>query len=92
MLLAYYIANSNKTPHKVTSTDFGWTSHPPPRQNPLLSAWLQTLEFDQALNKPNKQRKMLMWWKKYFLYKVSPFIHNAGLQLLDIFKNSVINK
>lgn len=30
--------------------------------------------------------------EKYFLHKVSPFIHNVSLQLLDIFKNSVIIK
>lgn len=30
--------------------------------------------------------------EKHFLYKVSPFIHNVGLQLLDIFKNSMIIK
>lgn len=30
--------------------------------------------------------------EKHCLYKVNPFIHNAGLQLLDIFKNSVNNK
>lgn len=35
----------------------GWTSHPPPKQNSLLSAWLQMLEVDQALNKLNKKRK-----------------------------------